>query len=135
MCLARVETTTSRQLKEVQNKSTNSENRHLVFLIFKKKKQENDGVGDISSLFQRHCQTNRLYYKQAVLYIYKDNVCNIVYWFDNVFGIKTKLNIRNTRCLFSEFVLFCKGTLPKSSNSLHIFQALQFSKYSYTVLY
>ena len=25
--------------------------RHLVFLIFKKKPQENDGVGDISSLF------------------------------------------------------------------------------------
>ena len=44
--------------REVQNK-TNSENRHLVFLIFKKE-QENDGVGDISSLFQRHCQTNRL---------------------------------------------------------------------------
>ena len=22
------------------------------------KEQENDGVGDISSLFQRHCQTN-----------------------------------------------------------------------------
>ena len=43
--------TTSRQLKEIQNK-TNSENRHLVFLIFKKE-QENDGVGDISSLFQR----------------------------------------------------------------------------------
>ena len=39
----------------VQNK-TNSENRHLVFLIFKKK-QENDGVGDILSLFQKHCQT------------------------------------------------------------------------------
>ena len=29
-----------------------NENRHLVFLIFKKE-QENDGVGDISSLFQR----------------------------------------------------------------------------------
>ena len=64
-----LETTTSRQLKETQNK-TNSENRHLVFLIFKKE-QENDRVGDISSLFQRHCQTNRLDYKQAVLYIYK----------------------------------------------------------------
>ena len=63
-----LETTTSRQLKEIQNK-TNSENRHLVFLIFMKK-HENDGVGDISSLFQRHCQTN--------------------HWFDNVFGIKTK---------------------------------------------
>ena len=25
--------------------------------IQEKKKQENDGVGDISSLFQRHCQT------------------------------------------------------------------------------
>ena len=25
-----------------------------------KKPQENDGVGDISSLFQRHCQTNDL---------------------------------------------------------------------------
>ena len=31
----------------IKNK-TNSENRHLVFLIFKKE-QENDGVGDISS--------------------------------------------------------------------------------------
>ena len=43
---------------------TNSENRHLVFVIFKKKKQENDGVGDFSSLFQRQlsnqCQTNGL---------------------------------------------------------------------------
>ena len=60
-----------RQLKEIQNK-TNSENRHLVFLIFKKE-QENDGVGDISTLFQRHCQTN-----------------DLNHWFDNVFGIKTK---------------------------------------------
>ena len=67
VCVFRPETTTIRQLKEIQNK-TNSENRHLVFLIFKKE-QENDGVGDISSLFQRHCQTNRLDYKQAVLYI------------------------------------------------------------------
>ena len=46
--------------------NTNSENGHLVFLVFKKN-QENNGVGDISSFFQRHCQTNRLYYKQAVL--------------------------------------------------------------------
>ena len=61
------ETTASRQLQKVQNK-TNSENGHLVFSIFKKK-QENNGVGDILSLFQRHCQSN---------------------WFDNVFGIKTK---------------------------------------------
>ena len=43
-----LETSSSRQFKEAQNK-TNSENRHLVFLIFKKK-QENDGVGDISSI-------------------------------------------------------------------------------------
>ena len=43
-----LETTSSRQFKELQNE-TNSENRHLVFLIFKKK-QENDGVGDISSI-------------------------------------------------------------------------------------
>ena len=50
------ETTTSKQFKEVQKK-TNSGNSHLVFLIYKKK-QENDGVGDISSLFQRRCQTN-----------------------------------------------------------------------------
>ena len=67
--IIKTETTTSRQLKEIQNK-TNSESRHLVFLIFKKE-QENDGVSDISSLFQRHCQTNRLDYKQAVLYICK----------------------------------------------------------------
>ena len=45
-----IQTTTSSQLKEIQNKA-NSENRHLVFLIFKKE-QENDGVGDISSLFK-----------------------------------------------------------------------------------
>ena len=50
-------TTASGQLQKIQNK-TNSENRHLVFSIFKKN-QENNGVGDISSLFQRHCQTNR----------------------------------------------------------------------------
>ena len=55
--------------KQIQNE-TNSENRHLVFLIFKKK-EGNNGVGDISSLFQIHCQTSRLHYKQAVLYIYK----------------------------------------------------------------
>ena len=55
--------------QETQNK-TNCKNRHLVFLIFKKK-QENDGVDDISSLFQRHCQTNRLDYKQTELCIYK----------------------------------------------------------------
>ena len=42
--------------KLLEQNKTNSENRHLVFLIFKKG-QENDGVGDISSLFQRHCQT------------------------------------------------------------------------------
>ena len=36
----------------------------------RKKKQENNGISDILSLFQRHCQTNRLYYKQAVLYNY-----------------------------------------------------------------
>ena len=42
-------TTLSIQLKEIQNKtnSENRENRHIVFLIFKKK-QENDGVGDFS---------------------------------------------------------------------------------------
>ena len=58
-------TTTSRQLKEIQNKT------------------RNDGVGDISSLFQRHCQTN------------------------TSFSCFFFLNIRNARCLFSEFVLFC----------------------------
>ena len=42
------ETTTSRQLKEVQNRK----------------------IRNISSLFQRHSQTNRLDHKQAVLYIY-----------------------------------------------------------------
>ena len=62
------ETTPSRQPQKIQNK-TNSENGHLVFSIFKKKKQENNGVSDISSLFLGHCQTNRLYCKQAVLYI------------------------------------------------------------------
>ena len=45
--------------KQIQNE-TNSENRHLVFLIFKKK-EGNNGVGDISSSFQIHCQTNRMY--------------------------------------------------------------------------
>ena len=34
----------------IQNK-TNSETRHLVLLIFKKE-QENEGVGDISSIFR-----------------------------------------------------------------------------------
>ena len=48
------------------------ENGHLVFSIFKKK-QENNGVADISSLFQRHYQTKRLYYKQAVLYVYLES--------------------------------------------------------------
>ena len=33
--------------------------------------QENDEVGNISFLFERHCQTSRLYYKQAVLYMTK----------------------------------------------------------------
>ena len=56
--------------RDLEQNKTNSENRHLVFLIFKKI-QENDEVGDISSLFQRHSQTNRLDYKQAVLYIYQ----------------------------------------------------------------
>ena len=56
VCLVNaIQTTTSRQLKKIQNK-TNSENSHRVFLIFKKE-QENDGVGDISSLFK---QTIRL---------------------------------------------------------------------------
>ena len=70
----------------LQNRA-NSENRHLVFLIFKKKQEK----------------VFRLYSK------------------DIVFGIKTKyhrrlrrflvffLNIRNTRCLFSEFVLFLRN--------------------------
>ena len=43
----------------IPGSNTSFENRHLVFSIFKKK-QENKGVGDISSLFQRHCQTNDL---------------------------------------------------------------------------
>ena len=34
-----LKTTTSKQLKEIHNK-TNSENRHLVFLIFKKKQEK-----------------------------------------------------------------------------------------------
>ena len=40
----------SRQLQKIQNR-TNSENRHLVFSLFKKQ-QENNGVGDISSIFE-----------------------------------------------------------------------------------
>ena len=44
-----LETMASRQLPKIQNR-TNSENGHLVFSIFEKK-QENNGVGDISSLF------------------------------------------------------------------------------------
>ena len=43
------ETTASSQLQKIQIKQKNSENGHLVFSIFKKK-QENNGVGDISSL-------------------------------------------------------------------------------------
>ena len=80
-------TTTSRQLKEIQNK-TNSENRHLVFLVFKKE-QENDGVGDISSLFQRHCRTN-----------VKDEISPTPSFSCSF------LNIRNTRCLFSYLLYY-----------------------------
>ena len=72
-----------RQLKEMQNK-TNFENRCLVFLLFKKE-QDNDGVGDISSLFQRHCQTN----------VNHSFSCSF-------------LNIRNTRCLFLECFILCR---------------------------
>ena len=61
----------------IQNK-TNSENRHLVFLIFKKE-QENDGVGDISSLFQRHCQTLFfLEYQEYKMSIF--GICFILYF-------------------------------------------------------
>ena len=60
------------QLQKIQINKTNSKNRHLVFLTFKKK-GENNGVGDISSLFQRHCQTNRLLILRTscAIYIYK----------------------------------------------------------------
>ena len=62
----------------------NSENGHLVSLIFKKK-HENDGVGDIPPLSQRHCQTNVV---------------------DNVFGFWNKDEISPTpsfSCIFLEY--------------------------------
>ena len=95
----------------IQN-NTNSANKHLVFSIFMKK-QENNGVGDISPLFQRHCQ--RLWNKDEI----SSTIIDFVVFLLNVFEIKTKyhaptplfssffLNIENTRCLFSEFFLFC----------------------------
>ena len=89
---------------EVLNK-TNSENRRLVFVTFKKKKDKKRTESVIL----------RLYSKDIVRPMSN-------HWFDNVFGIKTKyhrlrrflvffLNIRNTRCLFSEFVLFCTSLI------------------------
>ena len=81
------------QLDFIQNKA-NFENRHLVFLIFKKK-QENDGVGNISSLFQRHCQ-------MVWQCLWNKNEISPTRSFSCFF-----LNISNTRYLFSELVLFC----------------------------
>ena len=31
----------------------------ILYLRYSRKKQKNNGVGDISSLFQRHCQNNQ----------------------------------------------------------------------------
>ena len=45
-------------------------------------KQENNGVGDISSVFQRHCQCH---------------------WFDNVFEIKTKYHRLRCFLVFLEY--------------------------------
>ena len=64
---------------------TNSGNGHLVFSIFKKK-QENNGVGDISSI-------------PKALSINEISPTPLFFCFF--------LNIENTRCPFSEFVLFC----------------------------
>ena len=52
----------------------------FAFSMFKKKKQENNRVGDISPSFQRHCQTNR---------------------FASVFGIKTKYHRLRCFLVFS----------------------------------
>ena len=58
--------------------SLGNENGHLVFLIFKKK-QENNGVDNISSTF------HEMEY----------------HWFDNVFGIKTKYHRLRCFLVFS----------------------------------
>ena len=66
-------------ITKIQNE-TNSEDGHLVFLIFKIKQECIDRDSNISSLFQLSLSMHS---------------CFI-------------LNIKNTRCLFSEFVSFCK---------------------------
>ena len=84
--VVQIETTASRQLKEIQN-TTNSKNRHIVFWIFMKK-QENNRVSDILSLLPNQ-------------YLWNKDEITLTLLFSCFF-----LNIENTRCLFSEFVLF-----------------------------
>ena len=57
-------------LSLLQNK-TNSENRHLAYSWYSRKKNHKKTTKSVifSLLFQRHYQTNRFKYKQAVLYI------------------------------------------------------------------
>ena len=95
----------------IQNK-TNSENGHLVFSIFKKK-QENSGVGDISSLFQRHCQTNEheisptplfsclfLEYREYKMSIF--GICFILYFLKLSACRGYKGEVRSTQIVFVE---------------------------------
>ena len=45
------------------------------------KKQENDGVGDISSLFQRHCQTNGFLNIENTIKMSVVGICFNLYFF------------------------------------------------------
>ena len=54
----------------IQNK-TNSNNGHLVqYSWYSREKQESNGIGDISFLFERHCQTNH-WFRHLVFLICK----------------------------------------------------------------
>ena len=86
----------------IQNK-TNSEKGHLVFSVFKKK-QENNGVGDISSLFQTHCQTNDscffLEYREYKMSIF--GICFILYFLKLSACRGYKGEVRSTQIVFVE---------------------------------
>ena len=57
-------------IQNIQNSTvlneTNSEMDILYSRYSRKEHEENNRDGDFSSLLQRHCQTNRLNYKQAL---------------------------------------------------------------------
>ena len=61
--------------------------------------------------------------KSVIFRLYSKHIVKPIYWFDNFFGIKSKyhrlrcflaffLNMKNTRCPFSEFVLSEVVCLP-----------------------